>query len=314
MIPGENPQEQPLCSDPVLQKFPSHEPMRRVTKLQPCPVCGKPDWCLIATDGTAAICARLKSNKQAGEAGWLHLRVPGVNRNSRKPRYNTVRLQPEIAPIDLGGQAYAYLAAGSRDHVERFASDLGLRVNSSRAFCVGWADEYQAYSIPLFDPITRQIIGIRLRKEDGTKFSVRGGKEGLFAPYRMWIPDDVLVIAEGATDAIAAHSIGFLNTIGRPSCTGGKGQIEALVKLKKPTDIVIVADADEPGQRGANELSLLLALHCTNVKILTPPSSVKDLRAWVNTGLTRANIESDLSSIKPCRLSIREGGCNHVDR
>ncbi len=46
----------------------------RVNRRNPCPVCGKPDWCLISGDGKAAICARIESDKPAGNkgAGWLH--------------------------------------------------------------------------------------------------------------------------------------------------------------------------------------------------------------------------------------------------
>jgi len=46
----------------------------RVTKDNPCPVCGKPDWCLTAQDGKAAICARIESNRPAGNkgTGWIH--------------------------------------------------------------------------------------------------------------------------------------------------------------------------------------------------------------------------------------------------
>lgn len=46
----------------------------RVTKRNPCPICGKPDWCLMSQDGKAAICARIESDTPAGNkgAGWLH--------------------------------------------------------------------------------------------------------------------------------------------------------------------------------------------------------------------------------------------------
>lgn len=44
----------------------------RVSKHRPCPICAKPDWCLISQDGEVAICARIESNKQVGNAGWLH--------------------------------------------------------------------------------------------------------------------------------------------------------------------------------------------------------------------------------------------------
>ena len=46
----------------------------RITRRNACPICGKPDWCLISQDGKAAICARIESDKPAGNkgAGWLH--------------------------------------------------------------------------------------------------------------------------------------------------------------------------------------------------------------------------------------------------
>ena len=48
---------------------------QRVSRRRPCPVCQKPDWCLF-TGGddapTAAICARVESDRRAGEAGWVH--------------------------------------------------------------------------------------------------------------------------------------------------------------------------------------------------------------------------------------------------
>ena len=46
----------------------------RVNRHCPCLICGKPDWCLISQDGTAVICARIESDKPAGNkgAGWIH--------------------------------------------------------------------------------------------------------------------------------------------------------------------------------------------------------------------------------------------------
>ncbi|MHC4357133.1 MAG: DUF3854 domain-containing protein, partial [Planctomycetota bacterium] len=51
------------------------ERMLRVDKNHLCPICSKPDWCLIAKDGSAAICARIEdgSVKKCGDAGWLHM-------------------------------------------------------------------------------------------------------------------------------------------------------------------------------------------------------------------------------------------------
>ncbi len=46
----------------------------RVSRRNRCPVCDKPDWCLISQDGKAVICARNESDNPAGNkgAGWLH--------------------------------------------------------------------------------------------------------------------------------------------------------------------------------------------------------------------------------------------------
>src|SRR4051812_30069671 len=47
---------------------------RRVSRENPCPVCGKPDWCSVAADGSVATCQRVEAGavKDLGEAGWLH--------------------------------------------------------------------------------------------------------------------------------------------------------------------------------------------------------------------------------------------------
>lgn len=37
-----------------------------------CPICGKPDWCMISEDGVVARCNRIKSDSPIG-SGWLHV-------------------------------------------------------------------------------------------------------------------------------------------------------------------------------------------------------------------------------------------------
>lgn len=48
----------------------------RVSNRNLCPVCDKPDWCLIVKDDrrevVSVICARVKSGKKAGDAGYIH--------------------------------------------------------------------------------------------------------------------------------------------------------------------------------------------------------------------------------------------------
>ena len=49
-----------------------------VSRHTPCPICGKPDWCRVSTDGTWAICRRantgsgLHKRDKGGAEYWLY--------------------------------------------------------------------------------------------------------------------------------------------------------------------------------------------------------------------------------------------------
>jgi DNA primase len=168
---------------------------------------------------------------------------------------------------------------------------------------VGWASNYPAWAFPLREPATGTVTGIRLRTRVGKKFSVTGGKDSLFMPDSLTANDGGLLVTEGATDAIAAHTIGFANAVGRPSCTSGTAHVVALVRLHKPARVVIVADNDEPGVRGAEALASVLALHNRDVRVIAPPDE-KDLRAWTAAGATRHDLERLIAAAGPRRLNL----------
>jgi hypothetical protein len=44
----------------------------RVSRAHKCPICRHAHWCLISRDNRLVICARITSDKRAGQAGWLH--------------------------------------------------------------------------------------------------------------------------------------------------------------------------------------------------------------------------------------------------
>ena len=81
----------------------------RVTRRNRCPVCGKPDWCLISQDGKAAICARIESGKPVGNkgAGWLHTLDNSNTLPPLKPKH-LVRESPKAA-LDVLNTAYRAL-------------------------------------------------------------------------------------------------------------------------------------------------------------------------------------------------------------
>lgn len=81
----------------------------RVSRVNPCPICGKPDWCLISEDGIAAICARIESDMIIGEkgAGWLH-RLEEAKPITVPVKNTDVKQAPKAGP-DFIDRAYRAL-------------------------------------------------------------------------------------------------------------------------------------------------------------------------------------------------------------
>jgi hypothetical protein len=148
---------------------------------------------------------------------------------------------------------------------------------------VGWSTEHFAYTFPMSND-HGEVVGIRLRRPNGIKFSVRGGHEGLFLPAGMPTTGSLL-IAEGATDTAALLDLGF-TSVGRPSCAGGVGVLVGFVRVRDYRELVIVADRDEPGRVGADMLASTLRVHHRSVRVIMPPPGVKDTRDWVRSGAT----------------------------
>jgi hypothetical protein len=281
---------------------------RRVSRRRHCPICGRPDWCLYAGpegDPTAAICARAESAKRCGEAGWLHrLRDDPL----RRPERRFVRHVPLAAGgtmrADLPSLAADYHRAAVPSRLNEFAASLGLSVTSLCRLGVGWSAEHCSWSFPMTDP-AGNVLGIRLRKPNGFKFAVAGGREGLFLPSTAGDVFTSIYICEGPTDAAALLDMGFGNVAGRPSCTGGVRLLVELVRRRRPPGAVIVADGDEPGRRGACNLASVLTAYAPAVRVIAPPEGVKDARAWLRAGGGRQDVEQAIQAAPVRRLTVR---------
>jgi len=289
---------------------------RRVSKRQPCPVCGKPDWCAVATDGTAALCQRVESSKRIGDGGWLH-RLQNSSGQPRQ-RVRTVRVGRASTPsADLARLAERCRAAVDAEHLQRLARTLGLSTRSLSRLDIGWvtAPELErlgttcrgtgCWTFPMRDA-AGAVLGIRLRAPGGCKYAIAGSCEGLFVPAD-WAGDDVLLICEGPTDTAALLDVGFGNVVGRPSCTGGTRLLGELVRLRQPPEAVIVSDADAHGvgQRGADALAARLVAYAPAVRVIQPPEGVKDARSWLQAGGTRRDVQQVIDAAAVRRLRIR---------
>jgi hypothetical protein len=260
--------------------------MIRVNKEHRCPVCGKPDWCLVAQDGTAAICARVEqgSKKRCGDAGWLHvfdgyrqtrngeLRMKNGKFRNNHPDPKATGPCKGAVPIDFARMAEVFASRCSEWRVRFLANSLALTPGSLKRLGIGISAG--GFTFPMSDE-HGNIIGIRRRFDNGRKNSIKGSKNGLFIPTGI-DKATKLIICEGPTDCAAALDLGWA-AIGRPNCNS---KVAMAVRYVRKRPVIIVADRDVAGIRGARKLTDELLKNGSNVRIILPPPIYKDLRQW----------------------------------
>ena len=201
--------------------------------------------------------------------------------------------------------AQQFRARADQSEASRLASNLGLSIESLRRLGLGWAEKLRAWSFPMREE-SGCILGIRLRRPDGSKLCVKGSREGLFIPFDYFRDDPprgLLFICEGPTDTAAMLDLGFA-VAGRPSCEGGIALLRRLVRLSGPGLLAILADRDAPGQRGAERLANSLSVHCADVRVFTPPSGIKDARDWKRAGGRRGDVLAAMAEARQRRLEV----------
>lgn len=259
----------------------------RVSKGRPCPICSEPgkpttDWCLLAKDGTVAICARTPNDRPVGTkgAGFLYRLGEPVIRSSPRPR-----AAREPAPIDwqrLSDNCIAALPPNDRLH-----ETLGVSRDSLGRLGLGWSATYKSWTFTMRDQDC-QIVGLRTRQTDGAKRAVSGSRSGLFVPLgdreaaSWWV-------VEGPSDVAAMLTIGFEGVVGRPSNTGGADYLVPFLRINQAREVIILIDRDV--KPVAENLTWHGAEHLANslrcpTKIVRIPHH-KDIRAWVNAGADR---------------------------
>lgn len=239
--------------------------MIRVDEDNLCPICGKSDWCLIAEDGSAAICARISEGaaKECGSAGWLHI-LSGDFKPVKQKKTKSI-------PINWNVVQHIYTAnrapAPNWFHTPIELYKMGL----------GWCDG--SWTLPIFNG-QHQIIGIQRRTPEGKKRFIKGSRHGIFTTVKKPVAGGTLFICEGATDTATAMVLGY-KAVGRTCCTAGIGEVIEWLSRIYYESIYIISDNDEhkAGQRGAKKLAdKILALKLPLKSIIIP--SAKDLTEW----------------------------------
>jgi phage/plasmid primase-like uncharacterized protein len=259
---------------------------RRVTSRDRCLICGKGDWCLKSDDNGRAICPRVASDRQWGEAGWLHTIHSDV---VVRP---VIRRQPK--PIDRPVVDWTEVSDRCReacnfDMVAALANSLRVSWSSLTALHVGWDKSKQCWTFPMRDARGR-VCGIRTREQDGQKRAISGSESGLFfMPVQPELVPATVYVCEGPTDAAALITVG-LYPIGRPSCNSGNAKlVEWLWRSRR--HVVFIVDRDKAGVEGAQKCAHEVHKPARSVRLMHPLKG-KDIREWVGQGASRALIES----------------------
>lgn len=255
----------------------------RVSKLTPCYVCHKEDWCGFTEEGVSC-CMRVQSSKPAKNGGWIHNLKGGELPKYIPPPKLIPKPTVEIAPV------YEFWKRQSTPKsLILFAEKLGLDPMSLYSLGCVWSYPNNAWAFPMRD-FNDQIIGIRLRNEIGQKWAVTGSRNGLFIPRNI-NSKDTLFICEGPTDTAAALCLGF-SAIGRPSCLGLESMVNDFIKVNSIKRVVILSDNDDAGITGSNKLqSTLMVSSC----LMTLPC--KDVREFYSNGGTKLLLESILKNL-----------------
>lgn len=138
---------------------------KRVTRREPCPICGKPKLCSFTPDGRAVKCARMPSNHPTKDGCWLH---PIDGGTLAKPRTVATLRTSALAPVQRCDATYRALLAElglSEQHREQLISNRGLSADVLNLF---------ATIREFFDIKQRYELAARVAKRPGSIVGVPG--------------------------------------------------------------------------------------------------------------------------------------------
>lgn len=276
----------------------------RVSKRNPCSVCGKWDWCCVSADGVLILCMRVESDKPSkGEAGgWLHR--PETPKTDVRPVYRAP--EPKLPPPPCAAMLAVWRKDCDQFNIGYLAFYLGVTEASLDALGCVWNGHQFAFPMKTGDG---KIVGIRIRSINGDQWAIKGSRAGLFIPDLNEYPDlTTTFVCEGASDVAAVLTMG-MPAIGRPSCLGNEGDVATFCQIQGVQKVVIVADADKPGLRGAEKLQSALPVDSV---VYCPP--MKDVREMLNVGGDIRMILQAVKDLEWKRVSATQRNCNVVNR
>jgi hypothetical protein len=235
----------------------------RVSQSHPCPICGKPDWCISDGDGHV-ICQRIESDRPWGEAGWFHelnqrSQAHGKSNRPRTPKKKSFRIHPWKPKGDPAAIYYYNHADGSPCYRK-------VRYNTSN----GKITPYQRY-----EPIADKWIGGPGCMEGVTR-----------VPYRyepLIHRTGTVYLVEGEKCADLLWDFGLMATTSGGSSEWPPG-FENYFKGKE--QVIILPDNDAAGIKYALKAAEMIYRVGIDVKIVDLPGlkTKEDVYDWLMEG------------------------------
>ncbi len=215
---------------------------QRVSKANPCPVCGKPDACKVSGDGAVVMCLRIRQGAFKESKGWhfhrigeqAHRQAPGSTHYVGKAHrtYPSAEAAMEAAGASVdGGKLSKVYAYHNRD---------GQEVMRVGRFDLADGNKQ-------FRPVSLANAGWRI-----------GDPKGKLPLYRLdELPaDGTVFVCEGEKATDAARGIGLAATT---SAHGSSAADRTDWTPLAGRAVVILPDNDEPGRKYAQAVARILA-------------------------------------------------------
>lgn len=257
-----------------------------VSPTDPCPICGKADWCRITADKTAVVCGRVQQGavKRCKDGRWLHRRDEEEWRSPPpvQATYNLIgprSFQPIVDRLTRDNAAACV----------QLADELGVSASALMRLRTGYHSKGDWWAFPERDAAGK-VIGIMRRLRGGQKRRMKGSKNGLTYADDWDTGRGPILLVEGASDTAALMTMG-VSVIGRPSNMGGAALLsQLLAKVPAERPVIVLGENDRkpsglwPGRLGALHTAQRLAPQLKRpIQWALPPDGAKDVRQWLQT-------------------------------
>jgi putative DNA primase/helicase len=197
--------------------------------------------------------------------------------------------KPSLSIDERDGKILLHCHAGCS--VESICSAAGIELrelftdNGSASRVVAEYDYTDEMGKLLYQVVRREPKDFRQRQTDGNggwRWNTNGVRRVLYRLPEV-VTAKVVLIVEGERDVETARELGLTATCN----SGGAGKWrEEYSECLHGKQVAIVADADEPGRKHAQQVAASLQVKAASAKVLELPGA-KDLSEWREKGGTR---------------------------